>query len=112
MSKYILSEEFKRMQQLAGITEIKVNEPTPRDKFVLKIHHYDPSSYKLIGVETKFYPSEEKAQKAAVAHNWGIAWDNGDTDLSEDEYVNTYSFNDLDHISYDNYMYEIEPIKK
>jgi hypothetical protein len=97
--------EFKRMQQLAGIiTENKnhINES------ILKIYVYDPSSYKLEDVETYSYPSEEEAKKAAVAHNWQIAHDNGDTDLSKEEYTQKYSWDDLDNISYDTYGYEIQ----
>ena len=107
MKKQLLSEEFTRMQKLAGIiNEIKVTSAGLET--ILKIYNYDPSSYKLIDIETEIYPSEEEAKKAAVAHNWEIAWDNNDTDLSKEEYLLTYSWEDLDDISYDNYRYEIE----
>ena len=43
MKKQIISEEFKRMQKLAGV----LNEST------LKIYRYDTSSYKLKDVKTK-----------------------------------------------------------
>jgi hypothetical protein len=98
MKKQIISEEFKRMQKLAGV----LNEST------LKIYRYDPSSYKLKDVKTKKYPSQEEAKQAAVAHNWQIAWDNGDTDLSKKEYINKYSWEDLDSLAYNTYGYEIK----
>jgi hypothetical protein len=88
----------------------KVNEMDEAKKMnesILKVYVYDPSSYKLEDVETYSYPSEEEAKKAAVAHNWQIAHDDGDTDLSKEEYIQKYSWDDLDDISYDNYGYEI-----
>ena len=75
---------------------------------ILKIYHYVPSSYKLIDVDAQSYPSEEEAKKAAVAYNWQIAHDNGDTDLSKEEYTQKYSWDDLDNISYDTYGYKIQ----
>ena len=89
----------------AGVNEIKVE---PGGPVILKIFNYDPSSYKLIDIEIEPHISEKEAKKAAVAHNWEIAWENGDTDLSKEEYLSTYSWEDLDDISYDNYGYEIE----
>jgi hypothetical protein len=103
MKKQILSEEFTRMQKLAGI----ITESKLLNEVILKISEYDPSSYKLIKVQRKNYPSEEEAKKAAVAHNWQIAWDNDHTDLSKEEYVNKYSWEDLDDIFYSNFGYEI-----
>ena len=103
MKKQILSEEFTRMQQLAGI----ITENKHLNEVILKISEYDPSSYKLIKVKRKKYPSEEEAKKAAIAHNWEIAWENGDTDLSKEKYVNKYSWEDLDDIFYSNFGYEI-----
>jgi hypothetical protein len=89
----------------AGVNEIKVE---PGGPVILKIFNYDPSSYKLIDIEIEPHISEKEAKKAAVAHNWEIAWENGDTDLSKEEYLSTYSWEDLNDISYDNYGYEIE----
>jgi hypothetical protein len=89
----------------AGVNEIKVE---PGGPVILKIFNYDPSSYKLIDIEIEPHISEKEAKKAAVTHNWEIAWENGDTVLSKEEYLSTYSWEDLDDISYDNYGYEIE----
>lgn len=85
----------------------KVDEAEKMNESILKVYVYDPSSYKLEDVETYSYPSKEEAQKAAVAYNWQIAHDNGDTDLSKEEYIQKYSWDDLDDISYDDYGYEI-----
>jgi hypothetical protein len=85
----------------------EMDEAEKMDESILKVYVYDPSSYKLEDVETYSYPSEEEAQKAAVAYNWQIAHDNGDTDLSKEEYIQKYSWDDLDDISYDDYGYEI-----
>jgi hypothetical protein len=104
-----LINEFARMQELAGLNEIKVNTPASRLSSILKITHYDPSSHKLMDVDTQPYPSEQEAKKAALAHNWGIAWDNMDTDLSKGDYISTYTWEDLINgdIGYDNYEFEI-----
>lgn len=75
---------------------------------ILKIYRYDPSSFKLEDVEVKTYSSQDEAKKAAIAHNWEIAWENGDTELSKEEYIDKYSWEDLDDISYENYAYEIK----
>jgi hypothetical protein len=75
---------------------------------ILKIYRYDPSSFKLEDVEVETYSSQDEAKKAAIAHNWEIAWENGDTDLSKEEYIDKYSWEDLDDISYENYAYEIK----
>ena len=90
------------------LVENKVTFQSRLNEALLKIYIYDPSSYKLEDVKVEEYPSQEEAKKAAVAHNWQMAWDNGDTDLSKEEYVNKYSWDDLDDISYDTYGYEIQ----
>ena len=77
------------------------------EESILKIYHYDPSSHKLMDVDAQSYSSEEEAKIAALAHNWQIAYDNGDTDLSKEEYIQKHSWEDLDNISYENYGYEI-----
>jgi len=87
--------------------ESKMNEAEKMNESILKIYIYDPSSYKLEDVKTYSYPSEEEAKKAAVAYNWQIAYDNGDTNLSKEEYVKKYTWDDLDDLSYDDYGYEI-----
>jgi hypothetical protein len=90
------------------LVENKLTNQSCLNETVLKIYKYDPSSYKLEDVEVEEYPSQEEAKKAAVAYNWQIAWDNGDTDLSKEEYISKYSWDDLDNISYDTYGYEIK----
>jgi hypothetical protein len=76
---------------------------------ILKIYVYDPSSENLKDVEVEHFSSEEEAQKAALAHYWQIAYDNGDTDLSKDEFISQNDWNNLE--PYSNYGYEIVPDK-
>jgi hypothetical protein len=103
------TNEFTRMQKLAGLNEIKINKPASRLSSILKIYHYDPSSYKLMDVDAQPYPSEQEAKKAALAYNWEIAWENMDTDLSKEDYISTHTWEDLlnGDIGYDNYEFEI-----
>lgn len=90
------------------LVENRVTKQSLLNEVILKIYRYDPSSYKLKDVETETYSSQDEAKKAAIAHNWQIAWDNGDTDLSKEEYIDKYSWDDLDNISYNTYSYEIK----
>lgn len=90
------------------LVENKVTKQSRLTETTLKIYRYDPSSYELEDVEIETYPSQDEAKKAAVAHNWQVAWDNGDTDLSKEEYIDKYSWDDLDNISYNTYSYEIK----
>jgi hypothetical protein len=76
---------------------------------ILKIYNYDASSGGLEDVEVEYFGSEDEAKKAALAHHWQIAFDNGDTELSKDEFVAQTDFNDLQ--PYDNYGYVIAPDK-
>ena len=94
-----------KKQELRQIIREEINKVL--NESILKIYHYDPSSYKLMDVDAQSYPSEEEAKKAAIAHTWKTAYDNGDTDLSKEEYLQKYSWDDLDSISYDNFGYEI-----
>ena len=77
---------------------------------VLKIYKYDSSSLKLINVEIEHYNSEDEAKKGALSHNWNIAYENCDTDLSQEEYIEQFSWDDLEDISYEDYGYEIEEV--
>lgn len=74
---------------------------------ILNIYNYDVSSYELISVTSSAHSTIEEAKRAAVKHNWQIAWDNCDTDLTIEEYVDRYSWDDLDYLQYSNYGYEI-----
>ena len=98
----LLGDAIEAFLHPEDLDESRLNEST------LKIYRYDPSSYKLKDVKTKKYPSQEEAKQAAVAHNWQVAWDNGDTDLSKEEYINKYSWEDLDSLAYNTYGYEIK----
>ena len=77
---------------------------------VLKIYKYDSSSLKLTNVEIEHYNSEDEAKKGALSHNWNIAYENCDTDLSQEEYIEQFSWDDLEDISYETYGYEIEEV--
>jgi hypothetical protein len=79
------------------------------NEVILKVYHYDPSSGNLEDVDVEYFGSEDEAKKSALAHHWQIAFDNGDTELSKDEFVAQTDFNDLQ--PYDNYDYVIAPDK-
>ena len=65
---------------------------------VLKIYKYDVSSLKLFDIEIEHYNSEEEAKKGALSHNWNIAYENCDTELSLEEYLEQFSWDDLEAI--------------
>ena len=93
----------KKMPMPGKEKKIKLQES------ILKVYSYDPSSYELQDVKVEHFGSEEEAKKAALAHYWQIAFDNGDTDLSKDEFVSQTNFDELE--PYDTTSYIIVPDK-
>jgi hypothetical protein len=75
------------------------------NEVILKVYHYDPSSGDLEDVDVEYFSSEEEAKKAALAHHWQIAFDNGDTDLSKEDFISQTNFDDFE--PYNNYDYKI-----
>jgi hypothetical protein len=75
------------------------------NEVILKVYHYDPSSGDLEDVDVEYFSSEEEAKKAALAHHWQVAFDNGDTDLSKEDFISQTNFDDFE--PYNNYDYKI-----
>ena len=76
-----------------------------KKRFIVKIYSYDPSSYRLLGIESKKFNSLEKAEEYVVRHYWRLAYDNEDTNLEEEEFITQNKFDDL--VPYDTVGYEI-----
>jgi len=61
-------------------------------------------------VNVRIFRNEQEAKIAALEDNWELAYDNGDTELSKEEYVNTHSWEDPG-IWYADIKYEIVKVK-
>jgi len=61
-------------------------------------------------VTVRIFRNEREAKIAALEDNWELAYDNGDTELSKEEYVKTHSWEDP-NIWYDDIRYEIVKVK-
>ena len=72
--------------------------------YLLKIYHYDPSSFVMVGVACSAFKSKDLAEREMVRHNFGVAIDNGDVDGHE-------GYDGWEMIDYDNYSYEIEELE-
>lgn len=72
---------------------------------VLKIYHYDCSSLKLLDVNVIKCNSKEECESEIIKHHYSIDYDNCNTDLTLEEYINKYKVSDLE--LYENYEYEI-----
>jgi hypothetical protein len=97
------ADEHNKKNVKENVEEGVVNE------IILKVYRYDPSSNDLEDVDVEYFGSEDEAKKAALAHHWQIAFDNGDTELSKDEFVAQTDWNNFE--PYDNYSYDIVPDK-
>lgn len=71
----------------------------------LKIYHYDCSSNDLLNVETVERETKEECELEIIKHHYQIAYENEDTDLSEEEFISENKVSDLQF--YENYDYEI-----
>ena len=47
-------------------------------------------------VNVRIFRNQQEAKNAALEDNWELAYDNGDTELSKEEYVKTHSWEDPD----------------
>lgn len=75
--------------------------------FVVKVYNLDPSSYKVKNVNVKVFNSLEESQKFIVEEHYKIAFDNDDTDLELDEFLNENSFDYIVDELYDTFEFEI-----
>ena len=61
-------------------------------------------------VNVRIFRNQQEAKNAALEDNWELAYDNGDTELSKEEYVTTHSWEDPG-IWYADIKYEIVKVK-
>jgi hypothetical protein len=78
--------------------------------FVVKIYDLDSSSYKIRDVKVKVFNSLEESKRFVVEKHYEIDWDNCNTDLEKDEYLDLFSLEDIQDKLYDTFDYEIEEI--
>jgi hypothetical protein len=78
--------------------------------FVVKIYDLDSSSYKIRDVKVKVFNSLEESKKFIVEKHYEIDWDNCNTDLKKDEYLDLFSLEDINDKLYDTFEYEIEEV--
>ena len=78
--------------------------------FVVKIYDLDSSSYKIRDVKVKVFNSLEESKKFIVEKHYEIDWDNCNTDLEKNEYLNLFSLEDIQDKLYDTFEYEIEEV--
>ena len=77
--------------------------------FVVKIYDLD-SSYKIRDVKVKVFDTLEESKKFIVEKHYEIDWDNCNTDLEKDEYLDLFSLEDIQDKLYDTFEYEIEEV--
>jgi hypothetical protein len=75
--------------------------------FIVKIYSLDCSSYKINDVEVKVFDTLEKSEKYVVSKHWEIDYDNCNTDLELDEYLEQFTLQDIQDNLYDTFDYEI-----
>ena len=80
--------------------------------FVVKLFSIDPSSFRMEGCEVNLFKTLERSKQFIMERHWVIAWENCDTDLELDEYLNEYTFEDIQDKLYDTFEYEIEEVIK
>jgi hypothetical protein len=78
--------------------------------FVVKIYDLDCSSYKVNDVEVKVFDTLEESKKFIVEKHYEIDWDNCNTDLEKDEYLDLFSLEDIQDKLYDTFDYEIKEV--
>ena len=61
-------------------------------------------------VNVRIFRNQQEAKIAALEDNWELAYDNGDTELSKEEYVKTHSWEDP-NIWYNDMRYKIVKVK-
>jgi hypothetical protein len=78
--------------------------------FVVKIYDLDSSSYKIRDVKVKVFDTLEESKKFIVEKHYEIDWDNCNTDLEKDEYLDLFSLEDIQDKLYDTFDYEIKEV--
>jgi hypothetical protein len=82
-----------------------------KNMFVVKILRYDPSSYKLNDfIEVKVCNNLKESQKFVMEKHYEIAYDNCDTDLSLDQFLEETKFEDVYDNLYETFGFEIEEV--
>jgi hypothetical protein len=76
--------------------------------WILTIMDDDKENSKILGIY--LYLSKEDAERGAVAYNYILSKENGSTDLSRENYIQTYSLGDIlwNGEQYMGYYYQIE----
>ena len=75
--------------------------------FVVKIYDLDGSSFKINDVRVKVFKTLEESKKFVVEKHYEIDYDNCNTDLSLEEFLNEFSLEDINDKLYDTFEYEI-----
>jgi hypothetical protein len=78
--------------------------------FIVKIYDLNSSSYEIRDVKVKVFNSLEESKRFVVEKHYEIDWDNCNTDLEKDEYLDLFSLEDIQDKLYDTFDYEIEEI--
>ena len=76
--------------------------------FVVKLFKLDPSSYKIENVKVKLFKTLEESKRFIVEKHWEIDYDNCNTDLGLEEFLNENTFESLKDKFYDTFEFEIE----
>ena len=75
--------------------------------FVVKIYDLDGSSFKINDVRVKVFKTLEESKKFVVEKHYEIDYDNCNTDLELDEYLEQFTLQDIQDKLYDTFDYEI-----
>ena len=75
--------------------------------FVVKIYDLDGSSFKINDVRVKVFKTLEESKKFVVEKHYEIDYENCNTDLSLEEFLNEFSLEDINDKLYDTFDYEI-----
>jgi len=80
--------------------------------FVVKLFKVDPSSFKIQGCKVNLFETLEESKQFIVKKHYEIAFDNCDTDLELDDFLNENTFESLRDRFYDTFEFEIEEVDK
>ncbi len=89
------------------LKEIKVITGGIKGIYLLKtIWNFD----RECDADVKVFRTKKEAEDAALSYIWEMMFDNGDTELSKEEFLSTYSFDDYVNgtVGYEEPRYEIE----
>jgi hypothetical protein len=89
------------------LKEIKVVPGGIKGIYLLKtIWNFD----RECDADVKVFRTKKEAEDAALSYIWEMMFDNGDTELSKEEFLSTYSFDDYVNgtVGYEEPRYEIE----